>query len=133
MEAWMKKEERAKYIELRLKDTIPNDKLHWDEKYVLVCACQGTGGVSSYEKKKPTRGRKVPTKRIKCPCHLVVKTYPNLVQVLGTYSNKHSHLIGQINTKFTAISKDTHILIEEKLQAGVGSQQIVIFFCLSYL
>jgi len=56
------------------KTTIPNDTLHWDEKYVLVCACQGTGGVSSYEKKKPTRGRKVPTKRIKCPCHLVVKT-----------------------------------------------------------
>src|ERR1700722_6820647 len=107
MEAWIKEEESANYIELRLKDTILNDKLHWDEKYVFVCARQGTGGASSYEKKKPTWGRKVPTKRIRCPCRLVVKTYPNLAQVLGTYEKKHSHPIGPINAKSRAISRNT--------------------------
>jgi protein involved in ribonucleotide reduction len=43
----------ANYIELKLKETVLNDKLHWDEKYVLVCAHQGTGGTKSYVKKKP--------------------------------------------------------------------------------
>ena len=130
MEAWIRKEERVNYIELKLKDTIRNDKLHWDEKYVLVCARQGTGGVKPYEKKKPSRSRKVPTKRIKCPCRLVVKTYPNSAQVLGTYTNNHSHPIGPINAKFMTLSQDTRIVIEEKLRAGVGSQRIVIFFFL---
>src|SRR5882757_1273516 len=61
-------------------------------------------------------------------CRLVVKTYPNLAQVLGTYTNNHSHLIGPINAKFMTLSQDTHIMIEEKLRAEIGSQQIVIFF-----
>jgi hypothetical protein len=133
MEAWIIKEERANFIELKLKDTILNDKLHWDEKYVLVCARQGTGGAKPYEKKKPSRGRKVPTKRIKCPCRLVAKTYPNSAQVLGTYKKNHSHLIGPINAKFTALSLDTRTVIEEKLRAGVGSQRIVSFLFVSSL
>ena len=127
MEAWIKKEERVNYIELKLKDSILNDKLHWDEKYVLVCARQGTGGVKPYEKKELSHSRKVPTKWIKCPCRLAIKTYPNSAQVLRTYTNNHSHLIGPINAKFMTLSQDTCIVIEEKLRAGVGSQRIVSF------
>lgn len=128
MEAWHKKEELANYIELKMKETVLNDKLHWDKKYVFVCTRQGTGGASSYVKKRTTRGRKVPTKRIGCPCRLVVKTYPNTAQVLGSYKNTHTHPIGPVNAKFTAISRDTRTIIEERLRGGVDPQRIVRIF-----
>ena len=54
LEAWIKKEEMDNYIELKLKETVTNVNLHWEARYALVCACQGTGGLKAYSKKKPS-------------------------------------------------------------------------------
>jgi hypothetical protein len=125
MNLWLRKEERVNFIELRLKEVVPHPYNHWDEKLVYVCARQGTGGVKAYEKKKARHRKKVPTKRMSCPCRLVVKSYPNMDLVLGRYDGSHSHPVGKDNAKFTWLSHDARILIAEKLRAGVSHARIV--------
>jgi hypothetical protein len=124
MGLWLRKEERVQFIELRLKEVVQHPHNHWDEKLVYVCARQGTGGVKGYEKKIQHR-QKVPTKRMSCPCRLVVKSYPNMDLVLGRYNGSHSHPVGKDNAKFTRLSQDARILIAEKLRAGISHARIV--------
>src|SRR6202050_1823592 len=83
MQIWLLKEQEDKLVELRLKE-VKRDNTGvkgWKAKHCYVCARQGTGGESKYEKKNPEWGRKVPTKRSGCACRLVVKTYPNTSKV----------------------------------------------------
>lgn len=120
MDLWLRKEEKVKFIELRLKEVVQHPYNHWNEKLVYVCARQGTGGVKAYEKKKAQHRRRVPMKRMSCPCRLVVKSYPNMYLVLGRYDGSHSHPVGKDNAKFTQLSQDARILIAEKLHAGVS-------------
>ena len=120
MDLWLRKEEKVKFIELSLKEVVQHPYNHWNEKLVYVCARQGTGGVKAYEKKKAQHRRRVPMKRMSCPCRLVVKSYPNMDLVLGRYDGSHSHPVGKDNAKFTQLSQDARILIAEKLHAGVS-------------
>lgn len=135
MQMWLKGEEETKFIELRLKEKRPNllEEKGWTERYVYVCARQGTGGKKQYQKKFPERGRKVPTKRCGCDCRLIVRCYPNTLKVLGNYNAIHSHPIGNDNAKFTRLTTETRVQIAEMLRIGITHDQIVRMTCHSCL
>ena len=121
MMSWLKEEEETQVIELRLKEKRVNDvkEKAWTVKFYYVCARQGTGGEKKYEKKHPEWGRKVPSKRCTCECHLTIKAYPNTSNILGQYYATHSHPIGDGNAHFTKLPKETHIQIAEMLCMGI--------------
>jgi hypothetical protein len=134
MMEWKKKEEAEKCIELRKKDLVVNKATgmkKWLSKHIYVCAQQGTGSKSKYDKKHPNWNRKVPSKRLEtgCKCRLVVRTYPNTDKVLGKYTGDHGHAIGMENIRFTRLSDDTRLKIADLLRMGVSSENIV---CITY-
>lgn len=100
MQIWLKKEQEAKFIELRLKKTRPHHGNKWTAQYIYVCARQGSGGASRYIKKHDW-ARKIPVKRLaSCPCRLIIKTYPNTASTLGHYEDSHSHPVGHDNARY---------------------------------
>lgn len=126
MEAWLKQEEKKKFIELRVKQRLEDpDQRCWTEKHIYVCARQGTGGKIHYKKKFPDRDRKIPSKRTGCPCRLVVTCYPNTTKVLGHYEERHAHEIGHENACFTRLPTETRLRIAEMLRMGITHQKIV--------
>ena len=40
MTLWLWKEERVKFIEIRLKEVVQHPHNHWDEKLVYICSSQ---------------------------------------------------------------------------------------------
>jgi hypothetical protein len=60
-----------------------------------------------------------------CTCKLVVKTYPKTDMVLGEYSWKHTHAVGNQNLKYTCIPKVLHADIEAELCAGMDLNTLV--------
>ena len=123
---WLRMEEQLKGIELRRKEVRqPKSGLEWTEKHYFVCTRQGTGGKVNYERKHPGWNRNIGSKRIGCPCHLTVKTYPGTTQLLGMYSQEHTHEIGQGNLKFQRLRSETRELIANLLKIGVDPQRIV--------
>jgi hypothetical protein len=127
---WMKKKEEELGVEFRKKEKKINKgkKKHgWLIAHVWVCSRQGTGGVKSYEKKHPERGRKVPPKRTEdgCGARIIVRIYPNTTKVRGHYHNEHSHPTGKDNLRFTSLSVETRLRIADMLRMGVSKDKIV--------
>lgn len=120
---WLKKEQEQSMIELRLRTTCVNQNA--TKVYYYFCSREGTGGVRAYSKKHPERERKIHTKRLRCPCRLVVKSYPNTNVLLGQYHADHSHPIGDENARFTSLSQETRIRIAEMLRLKMSHSQIV--------
>lgn len=127
MQAWLRKEQDSKIIELGLKWRRKNkgNNPTWSEKHYYVCARQGTGGLKKYEKKHPEWGRKFPGKRTGCICHLVIKIYSGTTKILGKYLADHSHPIGKENACYTKLSRDTRVQIAEMLRMGISHEHIV--------
>jgi hypothetical protein len=126
MEAWLRKEEETKFIELRLKETQQNrTNGEWTQKLLYVCARQGTRGNKKYEKRHPKQGRKVPTKWCSCTSHLTIKCYPNTEHILGLYEDNHSQPIGQDNARFTRLPEETRLRMAEMLCMGITHKRIV--------
>jgi hypothetical protein len=125
-QAWLEKEEEMKTIQMVRKEIRPNRNTPhlWTEKHIYVCGRGFSGGKKDY-KKKHTWTRKVPVKRIGCPCRLTIKTYPGVEQVLGQYSDNHSHETGNQNARFTRLSKSTRQEIERLLRLGVEPKKVV--------
>ena len=87
IQVWLKKEQEKKMMELRQHTTHVN---HNSSKvYYYTCLHDGTGGVKDYTKKYPERERKIPSKQCRCPCSLVVKSYPNIDMLMGKYNTDH--------------------------------------------
>ncbi|KAJ7602616.1 hypothetical protein DFH06DRAFT_953877, partial [Mycena polygramma] len=117
LKAWLRVEESEKTIELAVKEVVPNKgrgEHLWKKKHVYVCAQMGTGGKSKYVP-KTNQTRKIPSKRLSCPCRLVAKTYPGTETILGRYEDSHSHPIGSQNLIFTHIPPAVLRQIEEDL------------------
>ncbi|KAJ7767492.1 hypothetical protein DFH07DRAFT_707906, partial [Mycena maculata] len=115
-QAWIRVEQSEKSIELSHKERIPNKNIReheWTDRHIWVCARQGSSGQKKYEAKFPERGRKIPNKRTKCPCRLVVKTYPAISAVRGRYEGEHAHPIGAGNLKYTRIPEHAKKMIEK--------------------
>jgi hypothetical protein len=125
-QTWLRSEARSKSIELVRKNIrTAAAGLGWLERHEFVCARQGSGGSTQVASKGLDRKRTIPNKRVGCPCRLTVKTYPNTVEVLGMYTETHSHEIGNENIKFTRISVETKAWIAHLLSLGVENQAIV--------
>ncbi|KAJ7025760.1 hypothetical protein C8F04DRAFT_926919, partial [Mycena alexandri] len=63
--------------------------------------------------------RKIPNKRIDCPCRVVGKSYPGTTIILGKYEDSHSHPIGSENLIYTRIPLAVRQQIEDDLRAGI--------------
>lgn len=131
--AWKKGEEDETSIEFKVKETIRDKRLllGFLEKKIYTCARMGSD--SKYQKKHPEWDRKVPSKKIYCPCRVNVKSYPNTVKLLGSYVDKHSHEIGRANVIFTRLSRETRERIAVMLRMGISNKRIVSSFSFSIL
>lgn len=125
-EEWRTRVERDEILEWTLQHT---DKSMGGGRYLLrktyTCARGKVRGTKPYEKKHPTRKRKVPAKAAGCPAQLIIKTYPNTQTVLGYFDNAHSHPVGDDNARFCRISFETRLRIAEMLRTGVDPDRIV--------
>jgi len=128
MEVWLQKEEDKNTIEFIKKDFMcPSSKeigKLWSTKQIYICAHGHSSGKSKY-KKKHDWDRAVPVKKMGCPCRLTVKTYPYTRKLLGKYLNEHSHEMGNINTHFVRLHKETRDEIERLLRLGVEPRKVV--------
>ena len=129
MESWMLREEEKHTVEFIKKQTVlPTSSVAhlWTKNKIYVCARNYSGGRSTY-KKKHDWDRAVPGKKLDggCPCQLTVKTYPYTHKVLGKYTDNHSHDLGNTNTRFTRLQKETQEEIESLLRLGVEPQKVV--------
>ena len=135
LDMWLQAEEEQNTIELIRKEVRPNktqsEPTQWTEHHFYICGCAFTGGQNRY-KKKHSWTRKVPVKRIGCPCRLTVAFFSHTNTILGKYNNMHSHEIGSQNTRFTRLPKSSRKEIERLLRLGVEPKKVVSEI-LSYL
>ncbi|KAJ6475881.1 hypothetical protein DFH09DRAFT_849576, partial [Mycena vulgaris] len=82
-------------------------------------------GEKLYIKLHPAWNRKRGAKRTACQCVLLVKQYPGTDIVLGSYSDKHDHPLGNANLPYTQIPKDTKEYIAGLLRLKVSPDHIV--------
>ncbi|KAJ7206518.1 hypothetical protein GGX14DRAFT_637440, partial [Mycena pura] len=122
--AWWEQEQAQLCIELRLVNTYRNSA-EYLRKLRYVCSRAGTGGTKTYTKKFPERSRKVESKRTSCKCCLLVKEYPGISTVLGSYINEHDHPLGNENLQHTRVSKETREYIAALLRLGVAVEHIL--------
>ncbi|KAJ7672561.1 hypothetical protein DFH06DRAFT_95942 [Mycena polygramma] len=121
MQAWLRQEETDKSISLLLKEAVPNKGKtphEWTMKHIYVCGRMGTGGKSRYVPTTNQR-RKIPSKRISCPCRITAKSYPGTNTILGRYEDSHSHPIGAENLIYTRIPLDIRHRIKQDLRDGI--------------
>jgi hypothetical protein len=94
-ENWIVQEQRSKGIELHLVNTylgLPE----FERKLRYVCSRAGTGGLKTYVKRHPDWNRKIENKRTDCKCRLLVKQYPGISTILGSYRDEHDHALRNI-------------------------------------
>ncbi|KAJ6570995.1 hypothetical protein DFH09DRAFT_916772, partial [Mycena vulgaris] len=122
----MNQECRDKSIEFVKKNNLPRHPsiTTWKETHVYICARQGSGGRSKYQRKN-TWDRKIPSKRTGCPCRLTVKSYPGTSEVLGFYKLAHSHDIGDENLRYMRLDAETRKEIEKLLRLGVEPKKVL--------
>jgi hypothetical protein len=123
-DAWHRSEELANSIELIASSTVHGGTL-WTRKRIYVCSRQRSGGPSKYQKKHPERHRKLESKKTGCRCRVVIKQYPHTETILGRYTNKHDHEIGEANAAYTRLSRSRNAREQIKtklMQQSVGIQ-----------
>jgi hypothetical protein len=92
--AWREAEQLAHSIELiRSTAVIPNGPI-WMERHTFVCSRALSGGGQYKYEPKYERQRKIESKKIQCPCHVVIKRYLHTQIVLGHYHSEHNHELG---------------------------------------
>ncbi|KAJ7779820.1 hypothetical protein B0H16DRAFT_1273978, partial [Mycena metata] len=114
-EAWRDEEEVSRVIQFRLVNTY-NKTGVYERQLRYVCSRAGTGGVKNYVKLHPQWKRKCEGRGTDCPCTLTVKEYPGTPVILGNYSDKHNHDLGNANLRFTSISDETREYIAGMLR-----------------
>src|SRR6267142_4836743 len=74
----------------------------WDG--IVEGSHEDSGGGTKYVKKRLERKWKIPSKKMGCPCNIVIKHYPDMERILGHYKRDYDHLIGIANVPFTCLS-----------------------------
>ena len=100
---WLAAEESAKSIELVVSKTQYSDFPEWRERRMLQCSREFTGGKSDYQNKFQQE-RKIPSKKNRCQCHLMIKCYLQMDVILGKYKDEHDHPLGDDNLQFLRLS-----------------------------
>ncbi|KAJ6552239.1 hypothetical protein DFH09DRAFT_833175, partial [Mycena vulgaris] len=121
---WRNQEERAKGIEFALVNTY-HGMPEFLRQCRYVCSRAGTGGSKQYDKLHPTWTRKRGAKRTECKCVLLVKQYPGLSTILGSYTEDHDHPLGTANLPFTRIPKETREYIAGMLRFKMAPEHIL--------
>ena len=120
---WRQEQRRLYSIELLVAKSIPGVHFMWKRTY--KCGREGTGGVKHYQKKIPDQDRKIGSKRIGCPCQVIVKAYPGTDTLLGKYIIDHDHPTGIENLIYTRVSDNAKGKAREMLQQGVEPRKVV--------
>ena len=123
-EKWRRVEERTSSIELNASSTRGGGVL-WTWSQRFVCGRQNTGGARNYQKKHPTRQRKIQNRKSGCGCHIIIKKYPHTSTILGRYVAEHDHEIGAANIAFTRLSRDAREHIKMMLTHKIDRNEIV--------
>ncbi|KAJ7079162.1 hypothetical protein B0H15DRAFT_788380, partial [Mycena belliarum] len=123
-QAWLITEQETHGIELRLVNTYPPTPA-FQRACRYVCSRKGTGGIKPYTKIHPDWNRKRGTKRTDCKCTLLVKEYPGIATILGSYADQHDHPLGNANLPFTQIPKHTREYIAGLLRQRVAPDRIL--------
>ena len=102
-DTWHWNEELAHSIEL-IKSTINACSSQvWTLRRLFICSCEDGRGHAKYVKKNLEWKRKIPSKKIGCPCNIVIKHYLDTERILRCYESKHDHPIGIANVPFTCL------------------------------
>jgi hypothetical protein len=130
--AWREAEQLAHSIEL-IRSTVvtPNGPI-WTERRTFVCSRALSGGQYNYEQKHE-RQRKIESKKIQCPCRVVIKRYPHTQVVLGHYHSEHNHELGIPNIRYLRLSQAARDRIKTLLLRRVHQQEIVRLFLFLFL
>ena len=102
----------------------PADSQLWQERRLLRCSREFTGGNVNYQKKTQWE-RKIPSKKTGCQCCLIIKLYPGTETILGKYENQHDHPVGDDNLRFTRLSGKIRNLVMDMVYSGIDSKIIV--------
>jgi len=102
-DVWHQNEELAHSIEL-IKSTIARGGQVWTLRHIFMCSCEDGRRGSKYVKKHLERKQKIPSKKMGCPCNIVIKCYLDTERILGRYKRDHDHPIGIANVPFTCLS-----------------------------
>jgi hypothetical protein len=127
-DAWCQAEEAANTIEFRA-STVWQGSMLWTCQHLFVCRQQSTGG-GKYTKKNPKQKHKIESKKISCPCCVLIKIYPHTMTILGHYKKAHNHETGAANIKYMGISHNAWEHVKALLGERVDWQQVV---CKLYL
>jgi hypothetical protein len=130
-DVWRRAEEAAHTIEFR-PSTVWNGGALWTRQRLFVCGRQVTGGDRKYTKKNPKQKRKIESKKIGCPCRLLIKIYPHTSIILGNYRKAHNHETGAANIKYMGVSREARERVKGLLEEKVDRRQVVrnIYFIL---
>ena len=123
-DAWRWAEEAAHTIEFR-PSTVWKGGALWTHQRLFVCGRQITGGDQKYMKKNPEHKRKIESKKISCPCRLLIKIYPHTSIILGNYKKAHNHETGAANIKYMGVSREARERIKRLLEEKVDRRQVV--------
>jgi hypothetical protein len=104
-DAWHQVEEAAHMIEFR-PSTVWKGSTLWTHQCLFVCGCQIISSDWKYTKKNPEHKCKIKSKKISCPCHLLIKIYPHTSIILGNYKKAHNHETGAANIKYMGVSHE---------------------------
>ena len=121
--AWRRNEELAHSIEL-ISSMASRSGQVWTLRHVYVCACEWSGRENLYEK-KTKQGRKIPSKKTGCSCHIVIKCYPGTEVVLGHYENRHDHLIRIANAPFMRLTTRSQEQMRAMVTQKIDPREIV--------
>ena len=69
--------------------------------------------------------QKIPSKKMGCPCNIVIKCYPNTEIVLGHYKNKHNYLIRIANAPFMRLTARSQVQIRKMVVQKIDLREIM--------
>jgi hypothetical protein len=130
--AWHEAKQLAHSIEL-IRSTVimPNGPI-WTERCMFVCLCTLSGSQYNY-KQKHEQQQKIKSKKIQCPCHVVIKRYLHMQVVLGHYHSEHNHELGIPNIWYLCLSQAVQDRIKTLLLHRVHQQEIIHLFLFLFL
>jgi len=123
-DVWRRNEELAHSIEL-IKSTIACSGQVWTLRHIFVCSCEDGRGGTKYVKKHLEWKRKIPSKKMGCPCNIVIKCYLDMERILGHYERDHDHLIRIANVPFTHLSARSRRWMQDIVSQKIDPREIV--------
>jgi hypothetical protein len=97
----------------------------WTLKRDYICSYGNSGGQNKYQKKHPERQQKIGSKKMDCPCKIIIRFYPHTPIIWGRYENDHNHEVGLANITFTRMSHNAWEYIEKMLWQKIDPREIV--------